>query len=173
MKRILLLLVLLFTISIRAQTITMVGDTTDLKKYSGSTLVLLLHYGTGSEEGAGLFRRIDSTYVEDGVNAFDYPYDGYQWARVNLLSGGRNFNLLYLTDGVSIGTNVFTTTAVADTVIISGATTSDVYFISPKYTAGVDQQDILQWRAKTDTLIVTRMADGESALEYGWLRIKK
>ena len=167
-----LLLALLLTVGLNAQ-VMMIGDTLDLKTYSGTNLVLLLHYGAGTEEGAGLFRRIDSTYVEDGVNAFDYPYDGYQWARVNLLSGGRNFNLLYLKENVSIGIGTFTTTAAADTTVISGATTSDVYLISPNYVAGVDQQDVLQWTAKTDTLIVNRLAGGESALKYSWLRIKK
>lgn len=173
MKKYLLLILLLITIGLNAQTMKVIGDTTDLKLYSDSKVVLLMGYGGGSEEGAGIFRRIDSTYVEDGINAFAYPVNGYQWARVNLLSGGRNFNVLYLNDGVSVGTGAFTTTDAIDTVVIAGATTSDVYFISPNYTAGVDQQDILQWTAQTDTLFVTRMANGESALGYSWLRIKK
>ena len=173
MKKYLLSILLLAVIGLNAQSMRVIGDTTDLKLYSDSKVVLLMGYGGGSEEGAGIFRRIDSTYTENGVDAFAHPVAGYQWARVNLLSGGRNFNVLYLNDGVSVGTNVFTTTAAADTVVISGATSSDVYFISPNFVAGVDQQDVLQWTAKTDTLIVNRLASGESALKYSWLRIKK
>lgn len=173
MKKYLILFLLLGSIGLYAQSMKVIGDTTDLKLYSDSKVVLLLGYGNGSEEGAGIFRRIDSTYTEDGINAFDYPVDGYQWARVNLLSGGRNFNILYLNDGVSIGVGTFTTTAQACSVAISGATTSDVYFVTPNYVAGVDQQDVLEWTALTDTLVVRRLASGESGLKFSWLRIKK
>lgn len=172
-----LLLALLLTVGLNAQ-VMMIGDTLDLKTYSGTNLVLLLHYGAGTEEGAGLFRKVDSAYVEDGINAFDYPYDGYQWARVNLLSGGRNFNqlttkYLTLTANISVGTGAFTTTDAEDTVVVSGISASDIFIVSGKYKAGVDQQDVLQWRAVTDTLFVTRLASGESAGTYSWLRIKQ
>lgn len=174
MKKIFSLLafiVLLGFASYAQEMIKVVGDTTDLKVTDGN-LVLLLRYSGSTENGAGLFRRIDSTYAE-GTNAFDYPYSGYQWVRINFLSGSNNFNEIKLSDGVSVGIGSFTTTATADTTVISGATSSDVYFISGQYTAGVDQQDVLQWTAKTDTLIVTRMSSGESDLGYSWLRIKK
>jgi hypothetical protein len=70
-----------------------------------------------------------------------------------------------------IGENVFTTTAETDTVTISGALSTDTYIISPQYTAGVDQQDVLEWEAITGKLVVHRLAAGESALKYSWLRI--
>lgn len=70
-----------------------------------------------------------------------------------------------------VGENVFSTTAETDTVTISGALTTDTYIISGQYTAGVDQQDILQWEAISGKLVVHRMAAGESALKYSWLRI--
>jgi hypothetical protein len=68
------------------------------------------------------------------------------------------------------GTGTFTTTAEADTVLISGAASTDEYLLSPKGTAA-DPQDVLFWEAKTDTLIVHRPASGTSGLVYTWLRI--
>lgn len=178
MKKYLLLILLLAVIGLNAQPMIVIGDTTDLKLYGDSKVVLLMGYGGGSEEGAGIFRRIDSTYTENGVDAFAYPVAGYQWARVNLLSGGRNFNILSanylnLTADISVGTGAFTTTAAVDTVVISGVSADDIFILSGKYKAGIDQQDILQWRAVTDTLFVSRMASGESAGTYSWLRIKQ
>ena len=70
-----------------------------------------------------------------------------------------------------IGEDVFTTTAVTDSVVITGALSTDTYFITGQFTSAIDQQDILQWQAINDTLVVHRMADGESALKYSWLRI--
>ena len=70
------------------------------------------------------------------------------------------------------GTNIFATTDSADTVVISGTLSSDIFVVSGVFTAGVDQQDVLQVTAKTDTLIVTRMASGESALNYNWIRLR-
>ena len=69
------------------------------------------------------------------------------------------------------GTNSFTTTAAADTVVISGVDANSIFVVSGKYTAGVDQQDVLQWEAKTDTLIVHRLASGENNLAYSYIRI--
>jgi len=70
------------------------------------------------------------------------------------------------------GTDAFTTTATEDTVTISGATTADIYVVSGKYTAGVDQQDVLEWEALTGKLVVHRLASGESALGYSFIRIR-
>lgn len=89
----------------------------------------------------------------------------------SLLAGNKEFSEIQL-GALTIGTNVFTTTAAVDTVVITGTTTTDIFIISGKYVAGVDQQDVLQWRAVTDTLFVTRLAAGESAGAYSWLRIK-
>lgn len=70
-----------------------------------------------------------------------------------------------------VGEGTFTTTAASDTTVISGALSTDTYIVSGKYVAGVDQQDVLQWVAKNDTLIVYRLANGESAAAYSYLRI--
>lgn len=70
-----------------------------------------------------------------------------------------------------IGENVFTTTAETDTVLITGALATDTYFISGQFTSAVDQQDVLQWEAIEGGLVVHRLASGESALKYSWLRI--
>lgn len=76
-------------------------------------------------------------------------------------------------NGTVAGTNVFTTTAAADTVVISGTLSTDIFVVSGVYTSGtVDQQDVLQAYAKTDTLIVIRLASGESALKYNWIRLR-
>ncbi len=81
-----------------------VGDTTDLKNYSGSGVVFLEEYGRGSLNGGGFFHRIDSTY-DEGVHAFSYPYDGYQWARISLidqyitLGANNNDVLIWVTNG--------------------------------------------------------------------------
>jgi len=71
------------------------------------------------------------------------------------------------------GTNVFTTTSDTDHVDITGALATDIYFVSGFYTAGVDQQDVLEWQAYDGYLKVWRLASGESALKYSWLRIKQ
>lgn len=70
------------------------------------------------------------------------------------------------------GENVFTTTAETDTVTISGAAATDTYIITGEFTSAIDQQDILQWEAISGALVVHRMASGESALKYSWLRLK-
>lgn len=76
-------------------------------------------------------------------------------------------------NGTVAGTNVFTTTAAADTVVIAGTLSTDIFVVSGVYTSGtVDQQDVLQAYAKTDTLIVIRLASGESALKYNWIRLR-
>jgi hypothetical protein len=159
------------------------ADTTELKNYGGSGIVLLDSYGRGDATGGGLFHRIDSTYVE-GSYAFNYAgLDGLQWARVGILdpaptynsitiSGNSALTTLSLDSLVSIGVDAFTTTATTDSVVISGATTDDIYFVTGNLTSAIDQQDILQWQALTDTLVVHRMASGESALKYAWIRFK-
>lgn len=69
-------------------------------------------------------------------------------------------------------TNVFTTTATNDTVVVPGTTTSSMFLVSGSGLT-VDQQDVLQWTAKADTLIVTRLAAGASGLKYSWWRVKR
>lgn len=71
-----------------------------------------------------------------------------------------------------MGTNVFTTTAETDTVLIAGAVNTDVYIVCGQFTSAIDQQDILQWEAIAGGLVVHRMAAGESALKYSYIRLK-
>jgi len=72
---------------------------------------------------------------------------------------------------IGTGTGTFTTTATNDTVVISGATSSDKYILSP-YGSAVDSADVLMAWAKEDTLIVIRAGAGTSGLTYRYLRIK-
>jgi len=69
------------------------------------------------------------------------------------------------------GSAAFTTTATADTVLISTATVLDKYLLTP-YGASVDSTDVLMGEAKVDTLIVHRPAGGTSGLTYHWWRFK-
>lgn len=81
---------------------------------------------------------------------------------------GGNLDLL----STSIGIDTFATTGTSDTVTISGAATTDIYFVTGRLTAGVDQQDVLQWQALSGKLVVHRLASGESGLIYSWVRLK-
>lgn len=79
----------------------------------------------------------------------------------------------FLTGNASIrGSNTFTTTAAADTVVISGLLATDMVFVTGEYVGGVDQQDVLQAEIKADTLIVHRLANGESAGAYNYLIVR-
>ena len=198
MKKFLFIFSLLFTPLVFGQlgNVHVCADTTELKNYDGSGIVLLDSYGNGSVNGGGLFHRIDSTYAE-GSYAFDYAtLDGLQWARIGLIDPNPVLSSLTVTglatmgttstglastlkgatlsldSLVAIGTDVFTTTAATDTVVISGATVDDIYFITGILTSAIDQQDILQWESLAGKLVVHRMASGESALKYAWVRFK-
>jgi len=87
------ILVLLFCATTFAQ-IQVVGDTTSLKLTTGSGVVLLLQYKSDPAAGGGFFKRVDSAYVEDGANAFDHPYSGSQWLRIQQIGGNYFFNSL-------------------------------------------------------------------------------
>ena len=65
------------------ETIKVVGDTTDLKTLTWNRPVILLQYGGSpfNRQGGGIFQRIDSTYGE-GTHAFDHPWSGSQWSRL-------------------------------------------------------------------------------------------
>jgi hypothetical protein len=70
------------------------------------------------------------------------------------------------------GSNAFTTTAAVDTVLITGLLATDFVFVTGEYKAGVDQQDVLQAEIKADTLIVHRLAAGESGALYNYLIVR-
>ena len=91
----------------------------------------------------------------------------------NSTDGELNFGASTLNfDATVVGTDAFTTTGTVDTVTISGAAATDIYFVNGKYLNGVDQQDVLEWKAETGRLLVYRLASGESALPYSWIRVK-
>ena len=93
MKKIILFMFLLCGISYaQFQKIYVATDTTNLKAYDGSGIVLLDKYGAGDVTGGGLFHRIDSAYAE-GSFAFDYnTLDGFQWARIGLIDPSPTLN---------------------------------------------------------------------------------
>ena len=67
------------------------------------------------------------------------------------------------------GTDSFTTTATADTVVVSGATVSDVYMIT--YTTAVTAAEAPPSVVSTATgFIVTRPAGTTSGATYAWMR---
>ena len=113
-----------------------------------------------------------ANYGEDPNTTADITFQNDEYIS-NSTDGELNFGALVLNvPATVVGENVFTTTGTVDTVTISGATSSDIYIVSGKYVAGVDQQDVLQWKAETGRLLVYRLASGESAAAYSWLRLK-
>ena len=83
MKKLLFSFILLFTLPIYGQYdyLEILADTIELAQYDGSGVCLLEKFGAGDNNGGGIFIRQDSAYTE-GTNAFNYPYDGYQWVRL-------------------------------------------------------------------------------------------
>ena len=178
-------------------------DTTQLKASEEGGIVLLEQfggYGTYDRTGGGLFHFADSSIAE-GTHAFDHPYTGKQWQRIQYVGGEeQDFNALTavtivttgkvtaggaltISDGISgviivdtavvAGRDAIGTTLEKDTVVNSGAEATDIYLITP-ISETIDAQDnVIQATAKEDTLIVTRPASGASGLEYFWLRIKQ
>jgi hypothetical protein len=71
----------------------------------------------------------------------------------------------------SHGSGSFSTTDTADTLLISGALTTDFYFLTPRGST-ITSNDVLSATAKTDTLIVSRPASGTSGLGYNYFRIR-
>lgn len=188
MKKILFLLLLMPLIA-KAQMITVVGDTTDLKNHAGSRMVLLEHYAAGTMNGGGFFIRVDSAYIENGTNAFDYPYDGYQWARLNLVdqyvrpASEDNQLLLWRTDHylpVTVAAiDSFYTSSKVDTIAISGIDTNSVFQFTdwtPTYGTVIDSVNY-SYYTKQDTCFVTRTAYGvdktyKSGAQYTYIWIK-
>uniref|UniRef100_A0A6H1ZG04 Uncharacterized protein n=1 Tax=viral metagenome TaxID=1070528 RepID=A0A6H1ZG04_9ZZZZ len=68
------------------------------------------------------------------------------------------------------GTNSFTTTATADTIVISGVSASSIFVVSINDATPV-ANDLLGWTATTDTLFVHRVAGTTSGLAYSYIRI--
>lgn len=82
-------------------------------------------------------------------------------------------NQLRLGDDKIVGDNSFTTTALADTVVITGTLPTDRFFLATNdtlsklaYTVGSGGN------ATSETLFVKRAFGGASAASYYWLRIR-
>jgi len=103
---------------------------------------------------------------EDSKIEFKTFYGGTQMTPLAL--DGKSVSV---DSGAVAGIGTFTGTAEHDTVLISGALATDLYFLTGRGST-VDQQDVLQAEAKADTLIVHRLASGQSGLTYNWLRVK-
>lgn len=73
------------------------------------------------------------------------------------------------TSAVVAGENAFTTTAFRDTVVITGAASTDFYLLSAENDSSGAS---LGYIAKADTLIVLRKTGGTSALGYAYLRVR-
>jgi len=72
------------------------------------------------------------------------------------------------------GNSNFSGTDTRLAIYIPGATATDIYVVSASGAdAAPDQQDVLRCYAKTDSLIVNRLADGTSDLTVNYIRIKK
>ena len=95
--------------------------------------------------------------------------DPYEVKAPQIYLNGNNLQL----SNVTAGESVFTTTGTTKEVTIVGALATDIYIVSGKYVGGVDQQDVLQWTAGAGSLTVTRLAAGESAAAFSWLRISQ
>ena len=93
--------------------------------------------------------------------------DRYEVKAPKIFLNGANFKV----GSLMAASGIFATTAETADVAIDGAAITDIYFVAGEFTLGVDQQDVLQWEATADGLTVHRLADGESALNFSWLRV--
>ncbi|MBE3139990.1 MAG: hypothetical protein IMZ53_05340, partial [Thermoplasmata archaeon] len=74
-------------------------------------------------------------------------------------------------------TNSFSGTGVTKAIYISGATSSDIYFISKRIIQGVSTDALvdtmaLGYMAKPDSLIVIRPVTSPSGSKFSWFRVK-
>jgi hypothetical protein len=72
-----------------------------------------------------------------------------------------------------VGSDAFTTTAQNDTVLITGAATTDIYMVTITGNAAPVAGDPLRAEALSTGLAVHRGASGTSGLTYNWVRIRK
>lgn len=73
---------------------------------------------------------------------------------------------------VSAGSDAFSGTAETDTVTISGAANTDLYWIQPTGTAAPSANDAMIVEALSTGFVVHRAASGTSGLTYNWKREK-
>lgn len=86
--------------------------------------------------------------------------------------GGPYFTTIFISSNIATdtpvaGENAFTTTAIRDTVLLTGALATDFYTLTPENDTS---QTPLSYIAKAETLIVLRKAGGTSALGYAYAR---
>ena len=97
--------------------------------------------------------------------------DSLRSSGVSVLTGATVFGGSLTGSALTRGTDTFTTTATADTVTVSGASTGDVYMVN--YTAAAAATEAPLSVVSTATgFIVTRPAGTTSAITYAWMRQK-
>ena len=74
--------------------------------------------------------------------------------------------------GRASGSDAFTTTATTDTVTITGAATTDLYFVTLTGSAAPGATDAYVVQATATGFVLHRGAAGTSGLTYNWFRIK-
>lgn len=83
------------------------------------------------------------------------------------------FNGIIDYKGTYCDTNSFVTTAIVDTVVISGLLTSDKVFIGARsQTALADSSGVIYATTKADTMFVAREAGTASGLKYHYLILR-
>jgi hypothetical protein len=74
--------------------------------------------------------------------------------------------------GYLSGTDAFATTATTDTVAVTGAATTDRYFITLTGSAAPSANDAFRIQSTATGFVIHRSSSGTSALTYDWLRIR-
>lgn len=187
-----LFLVLLLTMPLMAQRISVVNNTTQLSLHESRGLCIV----DSPDQYGGIYTCIDSTYSE-GTYAFGHLYDGLQWAKLgytsNLTTGGNlsvsGTSLLTGTttmsaalDGTAYiaGIDSFITTNTVDTITVTGIAPGDIFTFAeycPAYSSAIDTVSY-SYKTETGRCLVTRtippVSGGvyKSGGIYSYIRIK-
>lgn len=70
------------------------------------------------------------------------------------------------------GTDAYTTTATTDTVTVTGAATTDRYFITLTGSAAPSANDAFRVQSTATGFVIHRSASGTSGLTYDWFRVR-
>ena len=107
----------------------------------------------------------DSVFAISDSGAFGHasPTDAYRVSSKGVISQR---------SGRASGSDAFTTTATTDTVTITGAATTDMYFITLTGSAAPGATDACRAQATATGFVLHRGAAGTSGLTYNWFRVK-